>query len=75
VNRDGFATGSGANFKEVGLLLALFFVVGFAVPASEAQVVQRAPGQEIQQGRIHLGLAGWCGGDRSDGGGRAAPAT
>lgn len=35
-----------------GVLLALFFVISLAVPASEAKVVQGAPGQEIQQGRF-----------------------
>jgi hypothetical protein len=35
-----------------GMLLALFFVIGLAVPASEAQMPQRGPGQEFQQGRF-----------------------
>src|SRR5512132_47028 len=36
----------------LSVLLALFFVISLAVPASEAKVVQGAPGQEIQQGRF-----------------------
>jgi hypothetical protein len=36
----------------LGAVLAMFLVIGFAVPASEAQLLQNAPGLEIQQGRF-----------------------